>query len=175
MFSSNTLITSFDELNYFTSVLTTSESAFYNCRNLKSIGLSNLTSAGHQVLRNSGIVYAWMPKVTVGGSTASQGYRAWFYGTHSLVAIRFDSMTQHEMLVYDSTCKYAVYTMSAVPTISTSLSYIPPKIYVPDSLVSDYQATATIGSRTILPISQLPTDYPDCPWLDDLRHEGFIE
>lgn len=173
-FNGNTLITTFDELNYFTNVKTTSEGAFYNCRNLKSVGLMNLTSAGHQVLRNSGIVYAWMPKVTVGGSAASQGYRAWFYGTRSLIALRFDSMTQHEMLVYDSTCKYAVYTMFAAPTISTSLAYIPPKIYVPDSLVSEYQATATISSRTILPISQLQTDHPDCPWLDDLRQRGFI-
>lgn len=161
-------------MNYFTNIKTTSEGAFYNCRNLKSVGLMNLTSAGYQILRNSGIVYAWMPKVTVGGSNASQGYRAWFYGTTRLIALRFDSMTRHELLVYDSTCKYAVYTMPAVPTISTSLAYIPPKIYVPDSLVSEYQATATISSRTILPISQLPTDHPDCPWLDDLRAKGFI-
>ncbi len=174
-FNSNSLITTFDELNYFTNVKSTSEGAFYNCRNLKSVGLTNLTSAGYQLLRSSGIVYAWMPKVTTGGSTASQGYRAWFYNTRSLIALRFDSMTNHGLLTYDSSCKYAVYTMKSVPTISASLAYIPSKIYVPDSLVSEYQATATISSRTILPISQLPTDYPDCPWLDDLREKGFIE
>lgn len=126
------------------------------------------------MLRGTGLIYVWMPKVITGGSTASQGYRAWLYGTSSLVAIRMDAMTVHGKLVADSSCKYAVYTMPSVPTISSSLTYIPKVIYVPDSLVSAYQSTGTISSRTILPISQLPTDYPDCPWLDDLREKGFI-
>lgn len=135
----------------------------------------NLTSAGHQFLRGSGIVYAWMPKVTYAGSSASQAYRAWFNTTRSLIALRFDSMTVHRKLVTDSSCRYAVYTMSSVPTISDTATYIPPKIYVPDSLVSEYQGTSVINTKTILPISQLPTDYPACPWLDDLREEGFID
>ena len=173
-FSGNTLITTFDELNYFTNATTLPSTCFMNCANLHSVGLENIVTCAQQIFRNSGIVYAWMPKVKTGGSTQSQGYTAWFYDTKSLIALRFDSMTIHEKLIYNSSCKYAIYTMSSVPTINENVSYIPPKIYVPDSLVSEYQATATISSRTILPISQLPTDHPDCPWLDDLRAKGFI-
>ena len=151
-----------------------SASAFMSCTNLSSVGLENIVTGSQQMFRNSGIVYAWMPNVKTGGATQSQGYTAWFYNTNKLKALRLDSMTVHEKLVAESSCKYAVYTMPSVPTISDTATYIPAKIYVPDSLVSEYQATATISSRTILPISQLPTDYPDCPWLDDLREKGFI-
>lgn len=66
--------------------------------------------------------------------------------------------------------------MTSVPTISSSItnngSYFTSKLYVPDSLVSSYQA---VLNKTILPISQLPTDYPACPWINDLRQNGFIE
>ena len=171
-FSQNTLITSFNELNYFTNVKTTSEGAFYNCRNLKSVGLMNLTSAGHQVLRNSGIVYAWMPKITYAGTTASQAYRVWFYETRQMIAARLDSANTIRMFIYESSCKYLVCTMSTVPALIGT--YVPPKIYVLDNLVTSYKEANNWSGKTILPLSQLSTDYPDCPWLDDLRQKGFI-
>lgn len=172
-FRSNTLITSFDELNYFTNVVSTSEGAFYECRNLKTVGLMNLTSAGHQIFRGTGIVYAWMPKITYAGTTASQGYRTWFYSTHKMIAARLDSANTVRMFIYESSCQYLVCTMSTVPTLFGT--YVPPKIYVLDNLVSSYEEADNWNAKTILPLSQLSTDYPDCPWLDDLRENGFIE
>lgn len=171
-FYGNTVIETFDELNLFTNVKTTSESAFYNCRNLKSVGLMNLTSAGHQLLRASGIIYAWMPKVIYAGSSASQAYRAWFYGCNSIIAVRFDVATSVRMIAYDSSVKYMIFTMSAVPTF-VSPNYLASKLYVPESLVNAYQET--LGTKaTVYPISRVATDYPNCPWLDDLRQKGFI-
>ena len=46
--------------------------------------------------------------------------------------------------------------------------------YVPDVYMNTYQENSVWGSR-VRSLSQLSTDYPDCPWLDDLRQEGFIE
>lgn len=174
-FASKPIVT-FNELNYFVNVSSiTSEGSFMNCTSLTSIGLQNLVTGGASMFRNTKISYAWMPKVKIAGATQSQSYRAWFYGTSSLIAIRLDSATALDKLVYN-TGQYVVCTMPSVPTISSSItnngSYFTSKLYVPDSLVSSYQA---VLNKTILPISQLPTDYPACPWINDLRQKGFIE
>lgn len=46
--------------------------------------------------------------------------------------------------------------------------------YVPDAYMSTYRENSIWGSR-VRSLSQLETDYPNCPWLDELREEGFIE
>jgi hypothetical protein len=46
VFKGNTEITSFDELKYFTSIVTLPDSAFYSCTSLNSINLANITSIG---------------------------------------------------------------------------------------------------------------------------------
>lgn len=113
-----------------------------------------------------------MPKVVTAGSTASQAYRCWFYNVSTLKAVRLDSATTVRMLAYNAGSYYLVCTMSAVP--SGSGSNVTNTIYVPDEIVSDYQASSVWGAKTIRPLSQLSTDHPDCPWLDDLRQKRLI-
>lgn len=146
--------------------------AFMSCSNLVSVDFSNLTSGASQMCRNTKIAYAWFPKIKTVGSTASQGYTAWFYGDSQLKAIRVDEATSLNMLSQNA--QYMFCTMPSVPPIN-DVSYVPSKIYVPDSLVQNYQSGTGWSGKTVLSLSQLPTDYPNCPWLDDLRGKGFIE
>ena len=162
---------SFNELKYFTSVTSLSSTAFMGCSKLISVDFSNLISGASQMCRNTKIVYAWFPKIKTVGSTASQGYTAWFYGNSQLIAIRVDEATSLNMISQNA--KYMVCTMSNVPPIN-DVSYIPSKIYVPDSLVQSYQSGTGYSGKTVLPLSQISIHYPDCPWLDDLRQKGFI-
>ena len=47
--------------------------------------------------------------------------------------------------------------------------------YVPDVYLSNYQDDSAWSSKGVRSLSLLETDYPDCPWLGELREEGFIE
>ena len=40
--------------------------------------------------------------------------------------------------------------------------------------MSNYQEDST-WSSLVRSLSLLETDYPDCPWLDELREGGYIE
>ena len=166
------MIKKFDELKLF-NVTTLSEAAFYNCSSLRSIALDNITSIGRTAFRYAGLYYAWLPKIrtlTFSGSAAN-GH---FANTRSLIALRLDSVTSIAGVFYSSTIQYIVCTVPTVPTGTTSSAF-PSIVYVLDSLVSEYQASSEWSLRSIRPLSQLPNDYPNCPWLDDLRENGFIE
>lgn len=54
-FTNNTTIENFEDLKYFTSVKSLVGGAFQGCSNLETIDLSNITSIGSQIIRNSGI------------------------------------------------------------------------------------------------------------------------
>ena len=55
VFKSNTTITSFDELQYFTGLTNIGNTAFYGCSNLNSVTIpESVTSIGVNVLKNSG-------------------------------------------------------------------------------------------------------------------------
>lgn len=94
-----------------------------------------------------------------------------------MIAIRFDALTYLTTLSYNSTAVYMVVTTSFVPTAGGSVNggRAPSIVYVLDGLVSSYQSASNWNEKTIRPLSQLPTDYPACPWIDDLRQKGFIE
>lgn len=164
-------ISTFPEFVYFTGVKTLIATAF-GSSTVSSINLSNLTSIQYTAFRESSIIYPWLPNATsVGSSSAAPNYSV-FLNCKSIIALRLDSATSIEAISYGSTLKYMVVTTSSVPTAHGNR--IPSKIYVLDSLVASYQAATNWKSMTILPISQLATDYPACPWLDDLRTKGFI-
>lgn len=141
---------------------------------LTDIDLLNVVSGGERnIFSSTKLSYVWMPKVVNTGSSASQAYRSWFYNVKTLKAIRLDSAETVRMLAYSAGNYYLVCTMPGVP--SGSGANVTNTIYVPEELVSDYQVSSVWGTKTILPLTQLPTDHPDCPWLDDLRENGFIE
>ena len=166
-------IRTFDEFKHFTSVTSVPNEAFSGST-LASIDLANMVSGGDRnIFSSTKLTYVWMPKVVTAGSTASQAYRCWFYNVNTLKAVRLDSATTVRMLAYNAGSYYLVCTMPSVP--SGAGSNVTNIIYVPDGMVSEYQASSVWGSKTIRPLSQLPNDHPDCPWLDDLRAKGFID
>ena len=164
-------ISTFPEFVYFTGVKTLTNLAF-GSSTISSINLSNLTSISYQAFRESSIIYPWLPNAKSVGSVSAAANYSVFLNCRSIIALRLDSATSVEAISYGSTLKYMVVTTSNVPTARGG--QIPLKIYVLDSLVGSYQAATNWKSKTILPISQLATDYPACPWLDDLRTKGFI-
>ena len=169
-FRSNTTATIFEELNYFINVTSISREAFYGSY-IAKIGLNNVVSVQSAAFATSRIQFAWFPKVTEqdNGTSAANGV---LYNCKRLVAIRYDAIRKLSSISYGSTAVYMVCTTPDVPTLSSTR--VPSKVYVLDDLVPSYQATSNWSSLTIKAISQLPIDYPDCPWLDDLRQKGFI-
>lgn len=83
-----------------------------------------------------------------------------------------DAATSTNSVSYGSTVKYFVITTPDVPNASTR--WMANIIYVLDDLVDSYKSASQWSTKTIRPISQLPTDYPDCPWLADLREKRLI-
>lgn len=138
------------ELVYFTSVASVGSLSFSNCSNLK---------------------YVWL-SVRLVNETNGSAVSSVFNGCSSLIAVRYDDLTRLGSSAYGSGMKYAVITSKAVPTKNGN--FIGSKFYVLDGLVDSYKSDATWSAKTILSIHQLPTDYPDCPWLDDLRQKGLI-
>lgn len=142
-------ITKFEELVYFTSVASIGQTAF----------------------RGSTVTYIWIPYANTIGIGGGANVSVFWDCTH-MIAERFDAATTINPLHYNTSIQYTVITTSSVPALTTQ--FVSGKFYVLDSLVSSYQSADRWSSKTILPISQLPSDYPDCPWLDDLRNKGFI-
>ena len=64
--------------------------------------------------------------------------------------------------------------MQTPPTVNNGLTRWTGRTYVPDAYLETYQNNTTWASQ-VRSLSLLETDYPDCPWLDELREEGFIE
>lgn len=195
-FQSNTSITHFEELQYFTNVVRLPMNAFNGCTALSSLvlptsvtvldstcfvkcpfeelDLSHITGLGGSsyVFNNCGIKYPWFPLLTRHGVAA--GYSSAFYNCTHLVGIRLDSITYLGSFVYNYTANtYLVVTTQSVPN-GVNPSRWPATIYVRDELIASYQAAANWSTKTIKGISQLPTDDPDCPWISDLRDKGLI-
>lgn len=138
------------ELRYFTSVASVGLSSFTNCNNLK---------------------YVWFSVSSVNGYNG--GANTCIYtGCSSLIAARYDNLTRIGATTYNSPIQYAVITAESVPIAATR--FFESKFYVLDELVDLYKETEYWSNKTIKPISALLTDYPDCPWLDDLREKGLI-
>lgn len=142
-----------------------------------SLYFTGVTSVSGRCFMESVITYARFPYATTIGSSTSGNYSVFYYARR-IRAARIDSANTINAFNYvyaTDPYKYTVITTNSVPTLTVSDSRMMQKsIYVLDSLVSDYQAATNWTSKTILPLSQLPTDYPDCPWIEDLRDKGLI-
>ena len=134
------------------------------------IYFTSITSLPSVAFASSTIQYGWFPYCTQVGVSGGANISV-FLNCKSLIALRFDSVTSFGSLNYGSSTKYLVITTFSVPSTTR---WTVGKVYVLDNLVTSYKAATTWSSMTILPISQLATDYPACPWLDDLRTKGFI-
>lgn len=192
-FQSNTSITHFEELQYFSATTSLVANAFNGCTALSSLvlptsvtslgstcfvncpfeelDLSSITSVGGYCFNAVGLTYPWLPSITRTGT--SSGSSAAFYQCMHIVGIRLDSITYLGSLVNGSSARYLVVTTTSVP-VGANPSRWPATIYVMDELIASYQAAANWSTRTIKGISQLPTDDPDCPWINDLREKGMI-
>ena len=169
-FQSNTAITHFEELQYFTAVTDLADNAFDGCSALETINLDNILTAGKNSLSATKLEYAWMPVFE--GNSFGSAAAGMFNNCVSLKAIRFDSITKMGALSYGSTATYWVVTTTSVPTLSSTR--IPSTVYVRDDMVSSFSSSTNWSNRTVKALSSLATDHPDCPWLDDLRQKGLI-
>lgn len=169
-FQSNTAITHFEELQYFTAVTDLANIAFEGCSALELINLDNIITAGSKSLSATKLEYAWMP-VFVGNQFGS-AENGMFTNCKSLKAIRFDSITKMSALSYGSTATYWVVTTTSVPTLSSKR--VPSTVYVRDDMVSSFSSATNWSSRTVKALSSLETDHPECPWISDLREKGLI-
>ena len=155
VFEDSQIIT-FDELIYFT----------------------NITNLNVLAFHNSTVTWLRFPYVT-SCSSNSGANSCVFYNCASLNAVMFDKITFLGGS-YNYGAKSGMYTVILSDSVpSTNGRWFYGKFYVLDSLVDSYKATTGWtqygeGASRILPISQLPTDHPDCPWLNDLREKGFI-
>lgn len=165
------------------------------CSAVTAIGLSNnpvvtlldndalyftgWTSVSGRNFMESALTYVRFPFVTAIGDSTGGNYSVLYYATN-VIASRMDSVTDIKAFNFQaSRYAYTVITTSYVPTLHvTDTRNYQGKTYVLDSLVSDYKAASNWSNSTIsakiYPLSQLPTDYPNCPWLDDLRTKGLI-
>ena len=169
-FQSNTSITHFEELQYFTAVTNIVDDAFNGCSSLEDINLDNIITAGARSFLATKLEYVWMP-VFVGNNIGSAA-AGMFNNCMSLKAVRFDSITKMGALSYGSTATYWVVTTTSVPTLSSGR--VPSTVYVRDDMVSSFSSATNWKNRTVKALSSLATDHPDCPWLDDLRQKGLI-
>lgn len=142
-----------------------------------SLYFTGLTSVSGRTFMESAFTYVRFPYTTTVGYSTGANY-AVFYYARQLRAARLDSaetINAFNFVYATQNYKYTVITTPSVPTLTSSDARAMQKdVYVLDSLVSEYQAANNWTNRSILPLSQLPTDYPDCPWLDDLRAKGLI-
>ena len=138
-----------------------------------SVYLTGVTSLGlgYNAFPNSSIEYGRFPYVTTIGYAG--GANATTFGSClNQIGLWFEAIETVGGLNYGATTQYIIVTTDYVPTANSR--WLAGKLYVLDNLVNDYKAASNWNTRTVLPISQLPSDYPNCPWLDDLRNKGFI-
>ena len=172
VFNSNKKITKFSELKYFTSVHSINN-GFTACTGLTDVDLSNITSLGTGAFQSSGIIYVDAPLVTsVSQGSASTG---WAASTYSLIGCLWRSLNYINVGgMYNSRCNYHIFLMETPPSVNSGLSRWTGQTYVLDAYLSNYQNNSNWSSK-VRSLSLLETDHPDCPWLDELREEGFIE
>ena len=186
-FRGNTLITSFNEFQYFTNVTssTISDVRFSGCTNLTKITIPNMKD--HTLARWFFSNDKKLETVKVcEGNTRING---WFVNgctnleylllpsTLNNLAVASSNTYQHFL---DTPAKCAYILKSIIPPsagVSNIFQRANGKFYVPDESVELYKATAywnSVAAR-IFPISQLPKDKPGCPWLEELTDEGVIQ
>lgn len=140
--------------------------------NKDSTPFSSVAALNSNAFAGSTVEYVWLPYSKTIGTGGGAFSVSVFYNCKSMKALRLDAATSCNSVSYDSTVKYFVITTPDVPNASTR--WMAGIIYVLDDLVDSYKSASMWSTKTIRPISNLPTDYPDCPWLDDLRDKGFI-
>lgn len=158
--------------NYLVTEFNTDALYFTNC--IRTSGYANFKYTSFQ--------YIWFPYITTyvgGGGAAGAGQIG---ENKSLLAVRWDSID-----TFSASYNYGSSVSGIGPnyTVVTTDYYIPitgnrwyyGTFYVRDTLVSDYYGEGKLGNIstvTIKGLSELPTDHPDCPWIDDLRAKGLI-
>ena len=173
VFNSNKKITKFNELKYFTGVHAINN-GFTACTGLTEVDLSNITSLGTGAFQSSGIIYVYAPSCrSVSQGSASTG---WAASTYSLKGCLWKSLTTIKVGgMYNSNNKYHILLMENPPVFESGSNRWDGRNYVPDVYLSNYQDDSAWSSKGVRSLSLLETDYPDCPWLGELREEGFIE
>lgn len=144
-----------------------------------SLFMTGVTSIGSSAFKNtSSMTYARFPYVTSAGTNGGANVCI-FEGCTSLNAVLFDKITFLGGS-YNYLAKSGMYTVILSDSVpSTNGRWFNGKFYVLDSLVDSYKATTGWtqygdGASRIKPLSDLPTDHPDCPWIAELREKGFI-
>lgn len=155
-FSENKLISKFDNDSlYFTGLTGT----------LASNAFSSVASG----------FYLRLPYYTTVNNNSGYPYAILKNGRNT--AVRIDSATLVGAIweSFNAYNNYMVITTPTVPTASGKAMFST-AIYVRDELVSEYKAATywNYKDRTIKSIHALPTDHPNCPWIDDLRDKGLI-
>ena len=178
-FRDNSVITSFDEFRYFTSVtnvpyagfrqcklmthitlpdslVTLNSYAFYRCYALTDLDTNGVTSIGANAVREcSTLASVNAPYATSIGDNALRS-------NPKLTTIKFPSATSiAQYVLYDlKALQVLVLGAASICTASASgfLTNVPTscKIYVPDSLVDSYKATSPWSTRAsqIYPLSE---------------------
>ena len=140
-----------------------------------SMSFVGMTGLSSNAFDGSSIEYARFPYVTSCATNGGANYCP-FGHCHNIYAVMFDKITfLGGSYNYDS--QSGMYTVITTPSVpSTNGRWFYGKFYVLDSLIDEYKATTGWSSNVskIFPLSQLPTDYPDCPWLQELRGKGLI-
>lgn len=171
-FNGNTLITKFNELKYFTNA-TNLTNVFTACTQLKEVDLSNVTNLGTGSFQSSGIIYVYAPKAR--SVNQASGATGWAASTRSLIGCLWKSLSSiNSGGMYNSTNKYHIFLMQTPPAVTNGLTRWTGRTYVPNIYLETYQNNTTWASQ-VRSLSLLETDYPDCPWLEELREEGYIE
>ena len=148
VFKNNTSITSFDELQYFTSLTSIGNEAFYGCTNLASVTLpDNLTSIGNEAFRSC----TKLTSITLPDGVSSIGYEA-FYNCNKLTSVNIpDGITAIEHSVFEDCWMLSSIT---IPDGVTSIGadafwncFLLTSISIPDGVTSIgssafYQCTA---------------------------------
>lgn len=148
VFKNNTSITSFDELQYFTSLTSIGNEAFYGCTNLASVTLpDNLTSIGNEAFRSC----TKLTSITLPDGVSSIGYEA-FYNCNKLTSVNIpDGITSIEHSVFEDCWMLSSIT---IPDGVTSIGadafwncFLLTSISIPDGVTSIgnsafYQCTA---------------------------------
>ena len=118
------------------------------------------------------MVYLRFKRVSIHGSGGADDGA--FYAMPNLLGIWFEELTSAGIGgMYNAHSHYNIITNNSVATAGQMTRWTG-TTYVPDELVASYRSTNGWSSKTIRALSLLPTDYPSCPWLDDLRQRGFI-
>ena len=160
-FASNTIIESFSEIEYFTSMTTLSYGCFQGCNKLTYLKLPTLTATAGLCFATTSLRKLVLPNLVTHASNA--------YSNNTVLGIIIgDKITSigNEAFgnAYAIQVRYVLIKATTPPSCGTNILRYNrnPKIYVPDESVDAYKAAtgfSTYASK-IYPISQFETDFP---------------